>query len=74
MLHSFIASGEWSSADNFCKQFGPRSGPIESRPWSRSKQFDSLIVFMKEFFEKVNFEKKSVNDNKSMKNYPACKE
>ena len=26
------------------------------------------------FFEKVNFEKKSVDYNKSMKNYPACKE
>ena len=29
---------------------------------------------MKESFEKVNFEKKPADDNKSMKNYPACKE
>ena len=34
-----------------------------------SKLFDTMIVFLKEFFEKVNFDK-----NKSMKNYPACKE
>ena len=31
-------------------------------------------MFLKEFFEKVNFEKKSADDMKSMKNYPACKE
>ena len=30
-------------------------------------------MFLKEFFEKVNFEKKSAKDNKSMKNYPACR-
>ena len=35
--------------------------------------FGTLIVFMKEFFEKVNFEK-SADDEKIMKNYPACKE
>ena len=29
---------------------------------------------LKESFEKDNFEKKSADDNKSMKNYPACKE
>ena len=38
-----------SSADNFCKQFGPRSG---------SKLFDTPMVFLKEFFKKVDFEKK----------------
>ena len=32
------------SAENFCKQFGPRS-------WS--KLFDTLMVFLKEFFQKV---------------------
>ena len=31
-------------------------------------------MFLKEFFEKVNFEKKSADDKKIMKNYPACKE
>ena len=36
------------SADNIFKQFGSRSG---------SKLFDTLIVFLKEFFEKSDFEK-----------------
>ena len=35
-----------SSADNFCKQFLPRSS-----------LFDTKMVFLKEFFEKVDFEK-----------------
>ena len=39
-----------SSAADLCKQFGPRSGP------TRSKLFDSLIVFLKEL-KKVHFEK-----------------
>ena len=34
---------------------------------------NTLIVFLKDFFEKVNFEIKSADDNKSTKNYPACK-
>ena len=46
-----------------CKQFGPRSGPTELRSWSGSKPFDTLIEFLKEFFEKVNFEKKVADDN-----------
>ena len=39
-----------------------------------SKLFDTLMVFLKEFFKKVDVEKKSADDNKSMKNYPVCKE
>ena len=31
-------------------------------------------AFLKEIFEKVNFEKKSSDDNKSMKSDPECKE
>ena len=35
----------------------------------------TLILFLKVcFLKKVNFEKKSAEDKKSMKNYPACKE
>ena len=45
------------SADNLCKQFGPRSSPTKHRVWSGSKLFDTLMVFLKEFFKKVNFEK-----------------
>ena len=33
---------------------------------------DTLIVFLKDFFEKFNFEK-SADENESMKNYQACK-
>ena len=39
-----------SSADSLCKQFGPRS-----------KLFDTLIAFLKEFFEQVDFKKKSAD-------------
>ena len=64
-----------SSADNLCKQFGPRSGPTECRSRSGPKQLDTLMVFLKVFFEKVNFEiSEQTTDFKRMKNYPACKE
>ena len=33
-----------------------------------------LTGFLKELFEKVNLEKKSADDNKSMIDYPSCKE
>ena len=46
-----------SSADNFCKQFGPRSGSTKCLALSGSKLFDTLVVFLKEFFKKVDFEK-----------------
>ena len=39
---------------------------------SESEPLDTMIVFLKGVFENVNFEKKSADDNKSMKNYPAC--
>ena len=32
-----------SSADNLCKQFGPRSGPTTCQSWSGSKPLDTLI-------------------------------
>ena len=40
-----------SSADNLCKQFGPRLGPTECWSLSGSKPFDTLIVFLNEFLE-----------------------
>ena len=59
-----------SSADNFCKQFGPRSGLTESWAWSGSKLVDTLIVFLKEFFElKVDFEKNQRTTKKSRECY-----
>ena len=50
-----------------CKQFGPRSGPAKCQPRSGPKLIDTLMVFLKEFFEKVEF-KKYLADNKK-----ACK-
>ena len=41
-----------SSADNLCKQFGPRFWPE-----SGSNLFDTQMVFLKEFLEKVESEK-----------------
>ena len=51
------------SANNLCKQFG-------------SKMFDTLMVFLKEFFEKVNQKKKKnpQTTKKNAWNYLACKE
>ena len=57
---SFLASGNFCHLliYDLCKQFGPRSGPIECWLWSGFKPFDP------EIFEKVNFDKKSaVNNN-----------
>ena len=62
-------------ADNICKQLGTRSGLTKCQSRSGSKQFGTLVVFLKEFFEKKNnFEKKSAVDNKSMEKFSACKE
>ena len=52
-----------SSADNLGKQFGPRSGPTRSG----SKLFDILMVFLKEFFQKVNLEKNQQTTKKEEK-------
>ena len=55
------------SADNFCKQFGPRSGPTNGRAWSGFKLFDTLMVFLKEFFEKADFERNQQTTKKHEK-------
>ena len=46
----------------------------ESRPWSGSKPLFRWCSWKQFWKGKNNFEKKSADDNKSMKNYPACKE
>ena len=56
-----------SSADTFCKQFGPRSGPTRCWVYSVSKLFDILIVFLKEFFKKKNYFEKNQQTTKNMK-------
>ena len=57
---SLIIKKFWSllilSADNLSKQFGSGSGPTKWRA-SGPKLFGTLIVFLKEFFENVSFEK-----------------
>ena len=61
------------SADNFCKQFGPRSGPTKRQAPSGSNLFDTLIVFLKEFVEKVDFEKNQ-QTTKKHENFPGGKD
>ena len=53
-LYSFLLEG-WS-ADKLCKYIGPRSG-LASHSWSGSHLFDTQMVFLKEFFKKVDFVK-----------------
>ena len=56
-----------SSAHILCKQIGRRSGPTKCRAWSGSNLFDTQMVFMKEFFEKVDFEKNQQTTKKHEK-------
>ena len=67
------------SADILCEQFGPRLGLAKCRAWYRFNLFDTLMVFHKEYFEKIDFkkidfEKKISRRWKSMKNYPVAKD
>ena len=55
-----------SSADSFCKQNG--SFKIKTDRMTRSKPFDTLTVFLKEFFGKI------ISKKVSMKNYLPIKE
>ena len=55
-----------SSADNLCKQFGSRSGPTKGPAWSGSKLFDTLMLFLVDFFSKQLILKKSADH----KNFP----
>ena len=61
---TFILYLLMSSADNLSKQFRPRSGLTKCRARSGSKLFDTLMVFLKEFFEKIDFEKNQQMTNK----------
>ena len=56
-----------SSADNFCKQFRSRSGLTKCQAWSGSKLFDTLIKYLKEFFQKIDFEKNQQTTKKHAK-------
>ena len=63
-----------SSADNLCKQYRSRWAPAFCQASSGSKLFASVMVILKEFFEKVSFEKKIWRQQKRMQNYPIGKE
>ena len=53
------------STDSLRKKFRPRSRPTQCMSWSGSKLLDMLIVFLIEYFEKVNFEKKITKEWKN---------
>ena len=46
---------------------GPRSGPTKRRSLSGSKPFDTLIVFLKDYSETINFENNQQTTAKKMK-------
>ena len=55
------------SALNLWKQFGPRSGPTECLAQYVSKLFYTMMVLLKEFFEKVVFENSQLTTKKHAK-------
>ena len=59
-----------SSADDFWKQFGPRSGLTEHLTRSGYMLFDTLMLFLNEYFEKVKL-KISADDEKNHLNLPS---
>ena len=57
---------------DLCKQLGPESSPTFCWAWSKSKLFDTLMVFLKEFFKKVDSEKNQQTTNIHI-HFPSCK-
>ena len=53
--------------------FDPNQDGQNDRLDMDPNRFDTLIVFLKELYEKVNFEKNQ-QTTKKHENYPACKE
>ena len=76
----------WNASSNFCHLLIIFANSLELWTQTRTDRNSqnvgpdldpnhlTLIVFLKEFFDKVNFEKKIRGQQKSMKNYLACKE
>ena len=72
-FNSFPTSGDFCHLlITFANSLDPDQAWKKCRAWSGSKLFDTLMVFLTDFFEKVNF-KKIYRRQKSMQNYPACK-
>ena len=68
-IHSFPVSGD------FCHLLINLANSLDTDQTWRvvgPNLFDTLIVFLKEFFEKVNFEKKS-DDKKACKKINLCR-
>ena len=69
--NALSAYGEFCCLLIIFAEIGPRSRPTECWSCSGTKLFDTLMVFLKEFFEKVNFAKKRQRTTtKSMKKLP----
>ena len=71
-MKKFILKSQQTTSITFANSLDPDQGRQNVGPDLDPNSSDALIVFLKEFFEKVYFEK-SADDNKSMKNYPACR-
>ena len=51
IIISYLARGDLSSADILYKQIAPRSAGTECQFLSGSKTYDTLMVFLKDFFK-----------------------
>ena len=56
-----------ATANILCKQFGTRSGLTKCRAWYGSKLLDTLMIFKKNCFEKVNLKSTTADDKKAWK-------
>ena len=68
MLQLWLVFKYFPSTHNLNKKIVPLSGPTK---WSGSNLFDTQMVFLKEFYEEVDFEKNQQTTKKiKIKNYP----
>ena len=63
-----------SYAENNSNPLNPNLAEQYFRSDLKSNLFDTLSVFLKEFYEKVHFEKCQQTTKKACKKYPACNE
>ena len=59
-----------ANVDNFCEQFGPRSGLTKYQALSGSKLFDTLMVFLR-CFENNNLKKNLQTTTKNHEELPS---
>ena len=72
-LNSFPAIGDFCRLlITFANSLDPDQAQ-QCRVWSGSKLFDTLMVFLKDFLKKL-IQRKKNHRQKSIQNYPACKE